>query len=488
MRNYKPNKLRRNSSINSSKATNAENDSLSQNAFSPKATSQNKLHATRADCTIDSPGDDHVGYALLDLDNSYEVSEFTARPHFDSDQRRIRTNSEICAQLVTPCGNVWVANQLQKHNRIAIGIYMSWALAVLHTAQSVSRETGTPIESLTQYDFEEFFAKCPNDKQIVGYILGIESGLPQGQKPDERPSHVLIERFSSEMFKRGRSSDTVYITFYPVNQFFDWLCRVFVEFAEFDSSTVPVWQIRSEHVKGYRRYLQRRTEVGEIKDSTAQQYLRRIRTFFNLCYRSGLISQHPMHHIKDIESTSSAITLPTTEEVDRFFNVVLEYSDQPLLDFVAFLGLQLLGLRSIELARLRWENIHLSDRLMTCWRKGGKYHSMPLPSAFVECLYLLGPEKQGGVFTNNPASFAQDLYLRFRAYELLSHWHRGTGVHIFRHLFVTSLTYGDYDVRTVMTLTGHVNSYIMQRYIHRSPKELKQAVNKMYVKDVAKND
>ena len=84
----------------------------------------------------------------------------------------------------------------------------------------------------------------------------------------------------------------------------------------------------------------------------------------------------------------------------------------PLLDEVTLTSAERLGLRRIELCRLRISDINFDQRVVEVWGKGDKYRTMPIPPALLELLDVYLEDRRPARLSTANWHRSQELLLR----------------------------------------------------------------------------
>lgn len=168
----------------------------------------------------------------------------------------------------------------------------------------------------------------------------------------------------------------------------------------------------------------------------------------------------------------------TPEQMERYWQVLAEWSDQHVADY--FRIMLLTGVRRRALAALKWEDLDLNKGFLTLradTAKSGKAKSIPLPSAAIRIFEAMPsndspyvwPDRLGG-FQDVGGTYgkqirdAAGLPKDFRP------------CHGLRHSFASMLaSSGKVDLFTLQQLLTHANPVMTQRYSHLSSEALRRA-------------
>jgi integrase/recombinase XerD len=144
------------------------------------------------------------------------------------------------------------------------------------------------------------------------------------------------------------------------------------------------------------------------------------------------------------------------------------------------------GIRVSEATGLTSESLHLDQRYLVCFGKGGKERAVPLGRPAIAALerYLeasrpvLRARRRGGTGRGEPPVFLNHRgsgLTRAGVFEILKRHARASGLlrpgrpigpHLLRHAFATHLLMGGADLRVVQDLLGHASITTTQIYTH----------------------
>jgi integrase len=140
-------------------------------------------------------------------------------------------------------------------------------------------------------------------------------------------------------------------------------------------------------------------------------------------------------------------------------------------DFRRFLEVLLaLGLRRIELVRLKWKDVR--EETIVIWGKGDKYREVPATKAVLELLGVRG-EAEEYVFPR-----WRDPNVITRMMKAVTKEARIQGVtpHTLRHTTETQLAMKGVDIQGRMALLGHSSMEMAIRYTHVTEEQLRGAL------------
>lgn len=203
----------------------------------------------------------------------------------------------------------------------------------------------------------------------------------------ETLNHPTVHAFLNYKRRQGTKADRLKKYKYEMNRFLKWACHVLRDLEGYNKDNVPFSLLQNEHLKSYRKYLVKGIQSGRLSEYNSTKHLRNIKTVFRTLYQMQFLEKDITRGVRNIQSDEfHPRYVPTDQEIEQFFITVERYSDNPVMDKLAF-GLMLyLGFRSCELAKLKWENINIGVKDVKFRAKGGKIHALPLPSTVISLL------------------------------------------------------------------------------------------------------
>ncbi len=284
-----------------------------------------------------------------------------------------------------------------------------------------------------------------------------------------------VQSFLTYKRRQGTKQDRLNKYRYELHRFLRWSCQVLVEFNRYSIDKVPVTLFTQEHLLTYKNYLIKGVKSGRFSEYGSMIHLKNIKTFFGTLYQMGFIKNDITRGIRNIQGDDyQSRYIPTDVEIERFFEAVERYSDSPHMDKLAFGFMLYLGFRSCELANLRWENINMSLNDVKFMAKGGKVHSLPLPTQIIEFLNEVEKQEDGLVFGVNPVSLRGQLALKYKIFTLVAGWKEASGPHQLRHSYITRLTDQGVTPKVLKRLARHESLAITSVYIHKTDDDIRE--------------
>ncbi|UUZ84578.1 site-specific integrase [Paenibacillus sp. P26] len=265
--------------------------------------------------------------------------------------------------------------------------------------------------------------------------------------------------------------------------FLFWSRTNYVQFQSTSPDDIPLSRVTEEHLLEFKQYLMRLVTKGVYSKHTVSDRFYDTRFLLSNLYKLGWLP-------KDITLDVAGIPydkylhrdLPNDEELQSFFQTIQLYSDQPVMELAAF-GLMLcLGLRIHEVAGIRYEDVNLENKSISVFGKNEKSAILPLPDPlhkYLEKLFVKHSQDSYG-FGNNSQTVIRELRERYKLYSFVSGWNYPGGPHLLRHVFISRLSEReDCPPQLLMYLARHDRPENTARYVHRSTRQLNDAVNKI---------
>jgi integrase len=212
--------------------------------------------------------------------------------------------------------------------------------------------------------------------------------------------------------------------------------------------------------------------------ATVNRYLATFKSAILMAISNEKLERNPFRKVKLQKENNARVRFLTADEERRLLEAIP--SAWKTLVVVALHT----GLRFSEQMHLQWEDIDLSQRLLTVRdSKAGKPRHIPLNQVCLETLQSV-PRR-----INCPWVFhTDDGSRRTQLPRQWEEWIAEAGIenfhwHDLRHTFASRLVIGGVDLYSVKELLGHHSIEMTQRYAHLTPNHLKQAVEVLISRD-----
>lgn len=321
------------------------------------------------------------------------------------------------------------------------------------------------------------FATSPPKRQIVQFIenkmilaglIETKTALPQPKRISKQ-THPKVREYQKHLKKRGITHEHLRHCLASINELLYWLSESIQDFHSILPTDIPIIRISNSHLLAYRSYKLKLVKEGNCSPITFSYAISNIRSFF-LFLKDRFGFPAPLQSFRAIKAPRyKSRKIPTTQQLDRFFEVINTYSVSPCHDRVAYGLLLYLGLRLSEASRVTWSDINFGNKTIAIHSKGGKKHLLPLAGVLYKsicelkekyaanCHFLLGDNQQ---------SIAYRIYQNYKLYALIAGWSFPGGVHFFRHIFVTRLAYQGILPQVMKELTRVQNLDTVSLYLH----------------------
>ncbi len=307
--------------------------------------------------------------------------------------------------------------------------------------------------------------------------------IPKTTKTIAQPfCHPLVELHLQILQKNGRTRETINDNKRSCCEFLKWLCKNYVNFSGFNINDIPLHLIQNAHLLEYRLYLKRQVSGNLMDDKNASTQFYYLRSLFRSLHQLALLKCDVAYDIKGLTFDDYHYReIPSTEEIQRFFNIVRIFSPEPSKHLLIYSLMLYLGLRISEATSLSWDNFNQSTWNISFKGKEGENSIMPIPEPIKVILKKYPDVAEIGSLTNKPISFQKRLYEYHRLYCLIAGWSfENIGFHLFRHTYITRLSeHPQCTPKLLMRLARHVKPASTSKYIHRSNEKLRQAAEKI---------
>jgi site-specific recombinase XerD len=367
-------------------------------------------------------------------------------------------------KVITEIPSTFLKSYLHgKKNVDAMNFYRHYRL-VSELSQQVAIFRQIPIEEVSDVEIfdkqtlqflQETFIETIQKKQLVITLYNkAQQTVRQdqiftdylGNRSDSRAKnkslHPKVIEFLTWMEQEGKADGTQRNFLRHMNMLFPWLSQNLEDLKCHEAHTIPILKIKEMHLQEFRSYLLKKLKHGEYARVTVAECLYSVIQFFQfLNNKYGF--PNPASKLRSIKAPRYKYRdLPTNEQITYFLEVINQYSDHPALERVAFRLMFSLGLRSIEVARLSWDDINLGIKTVRIHGKGDRYDFLPIVGQLYKDLQIVDKQPQNfsayllGNSVNKNLKRLQDNY---KLYSLIAGWEFKGGLHLFRHLFITNL-------------------------------------------------
>ncbi|NQT73991.1 MAG: tyrosine-type recombinase/integrase [Chloroflexi bacterium] len=243
-----------------------------------------------------------------------------------------------------------------------------------------------------------------------------------------------------------------------------------------DGRPTSLESFNEEVIRAFILYTRNRRYRGHpLKPSTVANRVRALRAFFSWLEREGYVDRHLMASIKQPKVPTIAIEPLSDEEIDRLFavfdlNIALDVRDAALLSL--FLDA---GPRLTEGADIKECDVHLDQRYVKFYGKGGKERLVPIGA---DCQRILLRYSQK--YRPEPAYPRIDnFFLTLDGYPIkntgvssvMDRIARKSGVrrlhaHLLRHTYATRFLLARGDIFLLKQYLGHSTLVMVEYYRH----------------------
>ncbi|WP_282937677.1 site-specific integrase [Paenibacillus sp. RC67] len=369
---------------------------------------------------------------------------------------------KIAAYLKIPISEI-LDEQLMDNEVLT---YLSKSFATTGRKQNLIAFVVQYAKQTTMHDTEKY--------RLLFTPLGTRKG---------KPVHPKIEMYMKQLTKEGKSELTIARVITHINSMLFWLVNTMKDFTACELHTVPILSIKEMHLQEFRSYLLKKQRKGEYSSITISECIYAIKSFF-LFLQKIFGFPDPAKKIKSIKASRYRFrNLPTEEQIIAFFNVIEMYSENPLLECIAFQFMLTLGLRSMEVSQVSWNDINMGIRTICIHSKGGKHHELPLAGKLYRDLEIFQSITSTSkyLFGDNPQKSTRELQNNYKLYSLIAGWAFSGGLHLFRHCFVTNLAGQSPPPQALQALSRVVRMDTVSLYTHLNQKTnwLSQEINKL---------
>lgn len=308
----------------------------------------------------------------------------------------------------------------------------------------------------------------------------------KNQSPEEAfrvIHHPAVNAHTIDLVRSGVKEKSVdkYKTSYSM--FVHWLLTNYVQFQSSSINDLPLSMVTEELLIEFRQYLLRLASKGVYSKHTVSDRFYDIRYLLSNLYKLGWLPRDITLGVPGIPYEKYLYRdLPNDAELQIFYQTILRYSDQPILELAAFGLMLLLGLRIHEVASIRYEDINIENKTISVFGKNEKSVLLPLPEPLQKYFQPLMASRfhNDYVFGDNIQATIRELRALYKLYSFVAGWNYLGGPHLLRHTFISRLSERpDCPPQLLMYLARHGRPENTARYVHRNPHQLSDAVNKI---------
>jgi integrase/recombinase XerD len=311
----------------------------------------------------------------------------------------------------------------------------------------------------------QYFQKIEVIKQEVKpYVTSTNAALE---------AHTTLQKYQIHLQQKGYASEYIRHCVANVRDLFTWLTANIREFAGISPKDIAIFRITNEQLLDYRSYKLKQVRKGIYSPITFTHLISGIRSFFYYLQKQ-YGNNPPLQRFRSIKAPRyKARELPTDEQINCYFRVVEQYAVDPIREQIGFRLLIELGLRLSEAARVTWGDVNLGVRTIVIHSKGNRSHTLPLVGKLYDCLQQIKKQQLPHelILGKDSESIADQIYRSFKWYALIAGWPFQGGVHFFRHIFITRLTYKHVLPQTLKELARVVRLDTVSLYMQLSQQD-----------------
>jgi integrase/recombinase XerD len=268
-------------------------------------------------------------------------------------------------------------------------------------------------------------------------------------------------------------------------------------------------EVETRHLDSFALYLRRdykTKKLKNLKESTVNNILSRVRSFFEWQTKNGLLLINPAEDICPIRIEEKLPKVISEKEMERLIETPDTDKSIGIRDRAIMETLYATGIRHAELYRLNLYDIDLNQRRLTVWQgKNRRDRIVPLTenathwlgeylskarSELIRKAYSKKAKQRGEL----PPTPTQALWLSYTGKRLsyssidqnISKYARlaeiktiKVNVHSFRHCCASHLLAHGADIRHIQKLLGHRNLEATQIYLHLQVEDVRRATEKL---------
>ncbi len=230
------------------------------------------------------------------------------------------------------------------------------------------------------------------------------------------------------------------------------------------------------------------------KKSTIARKMAAIRSFFNYCFKRGLIEKNPAQLLIVPKKDRSLPKTTTPQDIARMMELPDGENPRSIQEKAILELFYSTGIRLSELVQLNLSDLEIKSAQITVMGKGAKQRIAPVGSPALGTMnqHLAGRENLFGPKTDADArkalflaSHGQRMYARAVQRLVEKYLMRTSEVtqkspHVLRHSFATHLLDRGADIRIIKELLGHASLASTQIYTHTSVERLKKVYSQAH--------
>lgn len=230
-----------------------------------------------------------------------------------------------------------------------------------------------------------------------------------------------------------------------------------------------IYEINNLDVENYKR---KRIADG-VKHATINRELACLKTIFNKAIEWNILKTEPPK-IKLYKENNQRVRYLTEEEYKK----ILSLCDERLRSIVKIAVNT--GMRENEIAKLKWKDVDLKERMITLWDTKNKEKSVINMNEIVFDTLLgikINPESEYVFPGKNGKGHISPSYIYHSFKKIVKKAEiNDFTFHDLRHTFASWLVMSGVDLKTVQELMRHKDFRMTLRYAHLSPEHKKTAV------------
>lgn len=258
----------------------------------------------------------------------------------------------------------------------------------------------------------------------------------------------------------------------------------FEGFLESEFGLCNISDISALHIRGFLRWLSEKQDVNR----TLSRKLSSLSSWFRYLKIQGEIKDDPMRKIRRPKYEKKLPRFFSEEEMQALLRIPDTSSKFGLRNRAILELLYSCGLRLMELAGLRLDDIDKGKKLIRVIGKGNKQRLIPIGSFALQSLDEYLKERPGFLqdhssdkvfLTRSGKDFDTDQLrtILMRYIDLIAR-EKGYSPHTIRHSFATHLLSKGADIRAIQKMLGHADLATTEVYTHLSLEDIKAAYEK----------